>query len=614
MATAAEIQVKVGADVSGLTKGAQDASNAIKKIGNEAKTTEDKLNEIADKIGKSNPVIAQNFNKISDGIKDVGKSAASAVPELEEAGTALTEFGGVAAIAGTAGIAAVGIIIAGVVEDIRRYAAVAAFAHDQQVALNTAIGEAQAKTAGEVAELKSLVSIATDESLSRDARTEAMKKLNKEYPAYFTNATLDGQTSEKLAAITDKLTQSILLNAKAKAIQSQIDKSAERVSAAQNDENADLLSNYDKLKIGVTALFGGQTQANLKAVKLATKDYNDLVSRETKLQDDLAKQLNDTNKVLANQGSLFDDVDKKVKAKKDKLEKDKILVPVELRLPENEADLIARGLKTIDLAALFKKGLRDTPTIELNFDTKKAAEQLLAFGDFQKEFQKIKDAADISGDAFGVFAKKFEALNGIKSESDWTDDLVKKFQKVADSGIKLAKTIAGTVANTIGDAVAQIGVVIGDGLSGKGINDAIQGFLTILGDGLIQIGKATIAYAVQVAVIQKLVNALLKLGPIGAVAAIAAGVAAIALGTVLKNKVSKTKGFADGGIASGPTSGYQTTLHGNELIVPLDKPSKIAQALGAGGGAQVVVLETRVRGNDLYFLQQNVTKSKKRMG
>jgi hypothetical protein len=48
-------------------------------------------------------------------------------------------------------------------------------------------------------------------------------------------------------------------------------------------------------------------------------------------------------------------------------------------------------------------------------------------------------------------------------------------------------------------------------------------------------------------------------------------------------------GFADGGIASGPTSGYPATLHGTEAIVPLSGGRSIPVEVKGGGDVQVIV-------------------------
>jgi hypothetical protein len=68
----------------------------------------------------------------------------------------------------------------------------------------------------------------------------------------------------------------------------------------------------------------------------------------------------------------------------------------------------------------------------------------------------------------------------------------------------------------------------------------------------------------------------------------------------------KLLGFAQGGTVSGPQSGYPVMLHGTEHIVRPDQmKSIIASASQMGGsGASRVVVEGRIRGNDIFLSQQ----------
>ena len=68
----------------------------------------------------------------------------------------------------------------------------------------------------------------------------------------------------------------------------------------------------------------------------------------------------------------------------------------------------------------------------------------------------------------------------------------------------------------------------------------------------------------------------------------------------------KLLGFASGGTVSGPQSGYPVMLHGTEHIVRPDQmKSIIASASQMGGsGASRVVVEGRIRGNDIFLSQQ----------
>jgi hypothetical protein len=56
------------------------------------------------------------------------------------------------------------------------------------------------------------------------------------------------------------------------------------------------------------------------------------------------------------------------------------------------------------------------------------------------------------------------------------------------------------------------------------------------------------------------------------------------------------KSFAYGGVASGPQSGYQATLHGNEAVIPLGNDKSIPVHLNGGGGQNTVNVTVNMSG------------------
>jgi hypothetical protein len=150
-------------------------------------------------------------------------------------------------------------------------------------------------------------------------------------------------------------------------------------------------------------------------------------------------------------------------------------------------------------------------------------------------------------------------------------------------------------------ALVELGKQIGNVFSGS--NFSLNGFLSMLGDGLIQLGT----YLVSISTVFLGIKKLFETGGAFAGLAIPIGLAAIATGMVIKNKLVKdnTPKFANGGIVSGPTMGlmgeYPGAQSNPEVIAPLDK---LKSMIGGGGNGEFVL-----RGNDLVLALQRSNSS-----
>ncbi|MGN6436877.1 MAG: hypothetical protein ACTHMM_10105 [Agriterribacter sp.] len=153
------------------------------------------------------------------------------------------------------------------------------------------------------------------------------------------------------------------------------------------------------------------------------------------------------------------------------------------------------------------------------------------------------------------------------------------------------------------DAFSGVGETIGSLIS-EGSN-GLSAFASIgvaLSNVLINVGKAAIGTGIAILGIQK---ALKSLNPY---VAIAAGVALVALGSVIKNKLSESApGMATGGIVPPgyPNDSFPARLSSNEAVIPLDRLDSIMGG-GSGNGG---VLTARVSGNDLLFILNRAGRS-----
>jgi hypothetical protein len=180
------------------------------------------------------------------------------------------------------------------------------------------------------------------------------------------------------------------------------------------------------------------------------------------------------------------------------------------------------------------------------------------------------------------------AINGVNSEAKGT----------AAAFTPMANILNNLATNTL----VEFGTQLGNMLSGGEFS--LNGFLTLLADAIIEIGK----HLLIVSGLFAAVDALFKAPGMWPVA-IAVGVAAIAAGTALKNSAAQknpvTK-FANGGIISGPTMGlmgeYPGAKSNPEVVAPLDK---LKDLIGGGGGS----LEARISGNDLLILMNKAQRN-----
>lgn len=190
------------------------------------------------------------------------------------------------------------------------------------------------------------------------------------------------------------------------------------------------------------------------------------------------------------------------------------------------------------------------------------------------------------------------------------DNFTRKYDKVRNA-IKVTVedlkefniTLQQLVDDTLGDVAFSLGEQLGNALSGAGFS--IKTILMPVADALIQFGKL----AIQTGFAAESIKVALK--SLGGVGAIAAGIALVALGTLVKSKLQVPK-LAKGGLAFGPTMAVVGDNRGAsydpEVIAPLSKLKGMLGDTGFNG-----VLETRISGNDLIILLNRSQKGLNRI-
>ena len=189
-----------------------------------------------------------------------------------------------------------------------------------------------------------------------------------------------------------------------------------------------------------------------------------------------------------------------------------------------------------------------------------------------------------------------EALNNLKSEL--APKISETISYMFDLGPSISNAISG-MAEAIGSGTMSLGAILG-------------GLLGMLGDVIVQIGKTAIQAGVgMMAIKQAFANPF---------TAIAAGVALVAFGALIKSQASsigqQQTAFANGGIVSGPVNAlvgeYPGAKSNPEVIAPLNKLKNIIGEQG-GGNNMNVSGEFVVRGQDLVVALQKADKTRSRI-
>ena len=197
-------------------------------------------------------------------------------------------------------------------------------------------------------------------------------------------------------------------------------------------------------------------------------------------------------------------------------------------------------------------------------------------------------------------------------------DLYDKLQAKLDGmniaalrGADAMKKVNNIIQDMAVNSVVLLSENIGKALGGETV-DLFGGFIELMGSGLEEIGKALIAYGLAMDAFKKAFS--------NPYAAVAAGVALVIAGSLLKATISKTSGggssggqqgnipaFANGGIISGPTYGlmgeYPGASSNPEVVAPLDKLKDMIGGGRSQGGTFVL------RGQDLLLAVNRAQKA-----
>jgi hypothetical protein len=462
--------------------------------------------------------------------------------------------------------------------------------------IKKAYEESSKSALGEVASIKAVIAVAQDEKISRKERLQAVNDLQSKYPAYFGNLSkeqiLYGDLSKEIKNVSQALIN--------KALAEKISEKAGDAAFKQLQLNAQLIKGKETLKRAEENLQNAVTNG-ASSQALATYS-NELNRAKTNLQE-IRNEVLKNNKVL----DRFDSILKKTSQSEIAGNAAESDVKTQIDNAKKVADAKARAE-----AAAAKKAAkiaadaanRTNPEITNNL---KAAD-LVGLDD--KEFQLAKDRIDRDGTLIKTYGKAGEFVKGslIAARQSVSAETVAMMTILAQFNDAATNIINSSISNTF----ASLGEAIGSAMAtgGNVLKAAGNALLAGLGGILTEMGKM----AIQVGVGMLGIKAALK--TLNPYAAIAAGVALVALGSVFSSK-SKSLGNSMGGGSSttigtgvGGGSGQRGAIStGADVSSPTSSVSSGGTFNNSGG---TVVFE--IAGQKLIGVLNNTTQGNLRLG
>ena len=637
----------VSGNVKITNKNLEDTNKILGQVAQTAKKTTAAIDATGNSVKKSN----QQFMSLALVIQDLPygfRGIQNNLPAL---------LGGLAGVGGAAYLA-FSAIIAGLTfwdEHNRKVAASTKKLKEEQTSLNDEILNSKQNALQQGYLLNKYIDIARNATLSDTTRNEALKQANILYGEHNQKLTLANINTKAVKESVDGYIQSLIQMAVAQKYSGQVadniikgdkikakidDKNLLRqkltaeVRGKQNNESRDLLDVYEDLRgvnkeiydleldqgkniLELTNLTNRYSDSLIKATELGakfgkvedTKTSKGPKQKVAKYEEDLAKstfnfykdnlfqaeyyfnQLNDIEKLNALKEAVIN------KASNDELTK------IEQTYAQNSINF-HKEIEDKKFAIRQDSIKRQEYLTEQD---QKAKKKVLDT-EFQNEMDAIQNklSAQLKGnrkDPLQQGQNYKEAIAGYLLMAMEAGRTAEQIDKLQDKINNLNSSAEGTAAaftpladvlnNLATNTLVDFGTQIGNLLSGGEFS--LDGFITMLADAIIEIGK----HLLIVSGLFAAVDALFK-DPATWPIAIAVGIAAVAAGTALKNSVSQknpVSKFANGGIVSGPTMGligeYPGAKSNPEVVAPLDK---LKDMLGGNGGGQFVL-----RGSDLVL-------------
>lgn len=454
--------------------------------------------------------------------------------------------------------AAAAAFIAAVAYSMIEYSKNAGKVSATQKVLNEITQETNKNFETEAKNVGALVAIVNDQALSMQQRKNALAEIQKIYPDYLANQSLEKLTTDQLKTATTGLTAEILKQAKAKAAFAKLQElSAKMLEYEIGQQKAQASTQAEVARLYASGATASQVQKFIESQQ-------------------------NIGTVAAKQAAQI----------------------------QTQIDAILKLAKAEDLTIAPVQASADAIKTQTN-----------ALKDLQKATQNnVADVSKVvPGSQFGAGAptiEKFAAATGPMKQYTQVvqQETAKQEVTMSDYEQRMTSAMEGVnqaFNNLSAQGLEAFGQLLGDIMTGqvdsfqdfgKRLLQAVAAFMKSFGQALIATATASKAF-----------KELLIAHP---VAAIAAGVALVAGSAVINNMLEtgpKVTAFADGGIVSGPTLGlmgeYPGASTNPEVIAPLDKLKSLMKPSDSGSG---YIASTMVSGRDLAIVLNRYNKDNQR--
>ena len=433
------LQIQIGADVSGIDQAVDQASKSLNKIKPAALSGVASLNALS-QVARDAPF---GFIAIQNNLPILFDSFGTLVTKSKGVKNAFGEIA--AALDGPVGLSfAIGGVISLFTVLTQKYGsiggAIDAFtgkimsATEINDKFNASLEDTKKASAGEIANLNSLVRILTDVNSSRDQQIGAFDELNKKYSGLLTDQKIENlNTATSIALIAERtklIAQQITLEGRREALIKLIGESALEGEKALNKlTNRNNLTFFEQLGQGIRGTFAGV--GDLGVINILTKDLGN-ASNQLKTYSNTLDDVNDSLSGVKGQlKTIVDDYKKQEEALKNATKEGKKFIKIRERLIKLQEEqqrvdnLYAAKKRISDQAKLNKtelEGIRDATKerrksereIGINIPTEISSitpnlnneDLILKSKQSVNELERLKKAADLTA-AYNLISSTF---------------------------------------------------------------------------------------------------------------------------------------------------------------------------------------------------------------